>query len=111
MPFHSISEVKRANERLGHFFFDAGSKRFFDSRIGRTLYGGRYFVTSEQFHGSEGSAPRAYTVREAREDGGIETVGEFQAYETREAAIAAIESLLEDEPVTGDPREYLDPSR
>lgn len=81
--FASMADVKRANREHGHYFFEPDTLRFFDSRVGRTLYGGRYFVTSEQFHDGRGySAPRMYTIREALPSGEIKTVGEFQEYET-----------------------------
>lgn len=50
--------------------------RFFRSRVGGTLFGGRYFVTSRQ--GPDGV--RAYTVRAVMDDGCIETMGSFQQY-------------------------------
>lgn len=90
-PFETIEDVKRANAACGHHFFDATTLRFFRSRIGRTLYAGRFFVTSEQF---EDGWPRLYTVREAMPDGSIETLGKFQGFETREAAVAAVRRLV-----------------
>lgn len=96
MPYKDMSEVIRANEKRGDNWFDVDTKRFFRSRIGRTLYGGRYFVTSEQFvapmAGDDG--PRRYSIREVMPDGAINTVGEFQAYTTRADAIRAIKDLL-----------------
>lgn len=89
--FWDMNEVERANADLGHHWFEPSTKRFFRSRIGDTLYGGRYFISSEQFHEA---APRLYTVREANPDGSIDTVGEFQAYDTRTQAVAAIRKLL-----------------
>lgn len=81
--FDSIEDVIRANQAAGQHFFDPATLRFFRSRCGRELYGGLYFVTSEQF---DAHAPRLYTVRKARADGRIETVGEFQQYRSGAAA-------------------------
>ena len=93
--FTDMIEVKSANRVRGHHFFEPGAMRFFRSRIGSALYGGRYFITSEQFEGSNGyRAERAFTVREALTDGTIETVGAFQAYATRAQALGAIRKLL-----------------
>lgn len=96
MPrFDSIAEVKARNKESGRFFFSTSTMRFFDSHIGRKLYGGRFFITSERFHGSNGwSAPREYTIREAHYDGNIDTVGEFGAFANRKVAEAAIKALL-----------------
>lgn len=93
--FTSMRHVREANRDHGHYWFEPATLRFFRSRPGRRLYGGRYFISSEQFVGSNGyRAPRRYTVREVSADGSIDTVGAFQAYETRAQAVAAIRRLL-----------------
>lgn len=77
-PYKSIADIRAANAAAGFHFFERETLRFFDSRIERTVYGGRFFITSEQFHGSDGkSAPRRYTVRVAHDDGSVTTMGEF----------------------------------
>ncbi len=53
--------------------------RFFDTRVLKDVYGGRYFITSERF---DDDTPRLYTVREADDNGRISTVGEFQGHAT-----------------------------
>jgi hypothetical protein len=90
MTFHTIQDVRRHNCRQGFHFFDADTLSFFSSRIGGRLYGGRYFVTSEQ--GPNGI--RAYTIRYANDDGTITTVGDFQSHDTRSQAIAAVRRLV-----------------
>ena len=79
-----IQEVKDANARRGHHFFEPGTMRFFRSRCPLTAYfgpGGTYFVTSEQFVDSRGvRAPRRYTVRQQMPDGSVDTVGPFNKY-------------------------------
>ena len=92
--FDSIAHVRAANYNLGHHWFDKGALRFFGSRVHDKLYGGRYFVSSEQDSGfgSLGAAwggARRYTVRVANSDGSIETVGEFGQYASRSGAHAA----------------------
>lgn len=90
--FWDMNEVERANADLGHYWFSPDTKRFFHSRIGDTLYGGRYFISSECRE--PGETPRLYTIREANPDGSIDTVGDFQEYSTRAQAVRAIERLL-----------------
>ena len=82
--FKSIDEIRKANEAIGHHFFDDDSMAFFGSKVYPTVYGGRYFVTSEKRPRS--SDPRGYTIREAQEDGDIVTVGDFQQFATLNAA-------------------------
>jgi NADP-dependent 3-hydroxy acid dehydrogenase YdfG len=78
----------------GHFF-DRGSMKFFNSRIGQDVYPAKeliYFVTSERFE----QDPRRYTVRSYNvQTGDIDTIGEFQEYRTKAAAIRAIKGLLD----------------
>lgn len=96
--FYDMDDVRRANARRGHHFFESSTLRFFRSRIGTELYGGRYFVTSEQFAPSSGRpAARRYTVREVLPDGSVETVGEFQAYDSGAAARREIQRLLRED--------------
>ena len=58
--------------------------RFFDSRIESKLYSDNTFITSEQ---QSYQHPREYTIRIALNSGvDIESVGEFQQFETLEQA-------------------------
>ena len=92
-----IREIRYTNERSGFHFFDAATLRFFRSRIGSTVYegpGGIYFVTSEQFVGSNGvAAPRSFTVRKFNpETSDVGTAGRFN--ELSRAAANRIAKLL-----------------
>ena len=92
--YRNMDDVRKANADAGHYFFEPGALQFLRSRIGNTLYGGRYFITSEQFVGSDHvAAPRRYTVREVTDEGHIETVGEFQQFSTRAGAVTFIASI------------------
>ena len=87
-----MGAIRAENARIGHHFFSRDTLRFFDSRIPRaTVDGSRYFVTSERF---DYSSPRLYTVRYANTDGSIDTIGKFQGYSTRAAAVAAARRLI-----------------
>jgi hypothetical protein len=85
-----MAEIRRANRQLGHYFFSPETMRFFRSRVGREVIGGRYFVTSEQF---DEVSPRLYTVRRANDDGSIDTASEFQGFTTGREARACAELL------------------
>lgn len=58
--YRDTDDVKLAARNMGSHFFDPDTMRFFGSRIGSAVYGGRFFVTSEQ---REWNTPRRYTVR------------------------------------------------
>lgn len=91
--FQNIDEIKQANAASSQpHWFSPDTMRFFSTRIGRTVYGGRFFITSEQ---RDYSSPRLYTIREAKPDGTIDTVGEFQGYATRAAATRQAQRLAE----------------
>ena len=87
MTYTSIEGIKRANLRNHGHWFDKDTLRFFKSRILPTVYHGKYFISSERY---SSDTMRRYTIRVADENGSIDTVGEFQAYRTRYAAIKAI---------------------
>ena len=94
MTRQTIDEIRRANERLGHHFFERATLRFFRSRILADVFpaadgSGSYFVTSERGPGM----PRRYTVRLSRPDGSVVTAGELQAYGSARAAKAAARYL------------------
>ena len=109
----TVRDAQRVADHLGHKFFDAGAMRFFNSRILSDFYvvesdvnaaGGSlgYFVTSERY---DETTPRGYSVRSFRVtpyDGGrgltdhkafVDTVGEFQGYESARQAKRAAEEL------------------
>ena len=90
-PFRSIYDIKLANRQHGHHWFEPSTIRFFKSRVGDTTYGGRFFVSSEQF---DYKSPRLYSVRVALDDGSVETVGDFQEYASRSGAVSRIKSIL-----------------
>ena len=69
----TIADIKQANRDAGQHYFDRSTMRFFDSKVETQVYegpGGVYFVTSEQFHGSQGSNPRKWTVRQFNPENG-----------------------------------------
>jgi hypothetical protein len=94
--YRDMDAIKSANARAGHHFFEASSMRFFASRVGQSVYGGRYFVTSEQFRDySAGRVDaRRYTIRECDLEGHVRTVGDFQGFGTAAQARSAIKLIL-----------------
>lgn len=91
--FYTVKQVRQANKAIGQHFFDRGTMRFFASRVGRRVYRGCYFISSER---REYDEPRRYTIRRVAEDGRVYTVGNFQAYKSARAARRAIEQLPEE---------------
>lgn len=90
MQIIGMDEIeKRYQPGIGRHWFDADSKRFFRCRLADHGYesacGDVFFVSSEQNQSISGgySYPRLYSVRVLKGPGEIDTVGEFQAYDTR----------------------------
>jgi hypothetical protein len=81
--FTNVTEIKRANRENGFHFFAPDTLRYFHSRTAPGVYGGRLFVTSEQF---DDDTPRAYTVRYAHDDGSIDDASPFQQFDTLDQA-------------------------
>lgn len=98
----NIGIIKANNLLAGQHFFERATMRFFQSRVFSTVYGGKYFITSE----INPSGEKRYTVREAV-DGGkrIKTHG-FFAYRTLSDAKdqARLFALVEGERVWYEPR-------
>ena len=84
MESKTIAQLKQMNKAAGNFFFSAGAKRFFNSRIFPNVYAGKagwYFITSERFEVSPQYPPR-YTVRRIDASGEVHDASEFQQYNT-----------------------------
>lgn len=93
MSYPNLLAVVKANDEIGHHWFEADTMEFFKTRLESDLIDGRYFITSE--HGPYG--PRAFSIRLADEDAHIQTVGEFMEHETLEAATVALEVVRQSE--------------
>jgi hypothetical protein len=97
----TIDRIQQTNRERGFHFFDLSTMRFFRSRILSQTFEGNnavYFVTSEQFVGSEYTAPRKYTVRSFNpESGDIRTVQPFNEL-TCSKALRIARDLAQDQP-------------
>ena len=87
---HTLDQIKRAAYLAGSYWFDRPTLRYFSSRISERVYpvpGGALFVSSEKFKGLYADdGDRLYTVRSCSADGVIDTVGEFQQWNTAKQA-------------------------
>jgi hypothetical protein len=81
--YRDMSQVRAANAEAGFYFFEPDTMRFFRSRVGEEIIGGRFFVSSEK---RDYDAPREYTVRVAMRDGSIGEVGEVGQYSSHGSA-------------------------
>ena len=87
--FYDIDTLARAGS---DYFFSDGTMRFFNTRLMGEVWpvaDGWLFATSEK--GPSGI--RAYSIRKMGEAGNVSTVGGFQQYSTRRAAIVALRKM------------------
>ena len=85
-PLSTISKIRAANKKAGHYFFSPDTRKFFNSKasgIIKTTKAGAFFITSEVIEHSDGSKePKMYKVRFCHLSGIIDTkeIG-FKTYE------------------------------
>lgn len=108
-PYLSIADIKDANQRAGNHWFTPEAMRSFSSKVYEPVYHGRFFISSEQDKYNNDS--REYSIRYADNTGQIQTVGDFQAYATKDKAERALRRFLtgaEPWPLTwrGDPMTF-----
>ena len=88
--YKTIGEIKRKNKEKGGHWFSKNTLEFFRSEVYPKVYDGCFFITSEKFE----DHPRLYTIRQAKSNGDIRTVGEFQAYVSLEHAKDGIRKCI-----------------
>ena len=96
MEIQTIADLRSANKQAGMHWFSPATMRFFKSKVASRLRSGDgktgYFVTSER---QSETRPRLFTIRKADlVTADIDTVGEFQGYATRRAAMAGMDVLV-----------------
>lgn len=101
--YTNIREIKRANARSGAVWFDPDSLEYWGTIVFPAVYGGHYFVTSDQRRGDN---RRTYSVRRCDRDGRIWTVAgicaEFPAFDDGPTADTFARELADsEEPIRG----------
>lgn len=87
-----IAEIRQANKKAGFRFFERATMRFFKTKVVSEVFGSwfaneAFFVTSE----TRPDGVTRYTVRRFDcKTGAVETVGEFQQFTQRSAAVHAM---------------------
>lgn len=92
IPFANVRAFYTGTHPGGHWF-DKGAMRWFKTRLPRVAYqgaAGTLFVTSE----TNPSGQTRFSVRVQKQNGDIDTVGEFHSFATRADAVAEIKRLM-----------------
>lgn len=74
MQFKDVAEIRQANKNSGYYFFDPKTMRFFATKVHAGVYGGRYFITSE--NAGPFDKQRVFVVREAHANGRVTTAND-----------------------------------
>jgi hypothetical protein len=82
----TISKIRAANKKAGHYFFSPETMKFFNSKaygIIKTTKAGAFFITSEVIEHSDRSKEKTYKVRFCHLSGLIDSVEgkAFRSYE------------------------------
>ncbi len=88
--FKTIDEIKSLNKRNGGHFFERSTMKFFASKICETVYGGRYFLTTEKTGFRDKT--RCYTVRRASDSGDVTTVETLSKYADKAEAVRVVKA-------------------
>ena len=98
MLFTTMQALQRANEVAGQHWFSQSAMRFFRTEIESDIMtmrdGRQFFVTSEQFVGSDGVADeRRYSIRWVGADGQVGTFGKFMEYDSKAHALSVLADM------------------
>lgn len=85
----TISQLRALNEKNGGCWFTPDTMRFFKTKIETGIIDGQYFVTSDA-SGFGDSSPRKFTIRSFDAEGSVDTVEEFNKFDTLNDALAAL---------------------
>lgn len=88
--FKSMAELRKKSLSSGNHFFSPANMKFFSSKVETSLIAGRYFITSDRNHRNE----KAFTIRMAKDDASILTVGSFGQFKTKEDAKNYLKKLI-----------------
>ncbi|MEB3023072.1 MULTISPECIES: hypothetical protein [Mycolicibacter] len=90
MGFHDFAEIRKANEAIGHFWFEHDPQR--GHRIETPLLDGRYWIESQWADFDESS--RCYQLVEVSTDGSIKYLLDARRFEGIDEARAELNAIL-----------------
>ena len=91
--FKTMSEVKEANRKIGHVWFDLETMKYFwNTHIHTDLIDGKYFITSEDSYDRKS---RLFSIRQVSEHGAISTLV-FQQFENLSQAEKYLNEIVSD---------------
>lgn len=90
--FNSMKELREANKKIGHFFFDRSSMKLWNLKIETPLYRGTFFITSQK--GNAAKDKRKFKINQAAPNGAISTAGKVGGYNTLDDAKDAVKVLI-----------------
>jgi hypothetical protein len=95
--FDRIEQIEGLNAALGFYFFSPDTMRWFNSKVYDDIYQvkeGVCFITSERDDYLDRQPTRLYTVRIMRLNGRIDSLSEFQQFNTLKQARAFVKAYI-----------------
>jgi hypothetical protein len=92
--FATIEDVQRANEAIGHTWFDKASTEYHGSKVETDVIGGHYFVESQYAELGNHDSGRTFRVVAVAPDGGMQYLRSGEKFDSVDAAVAYIETVM-----------------
>ncbi|WP_336794367.1 hypothetical protein [Gordonia malaquae] len=92
--YNTIDDIKAANTKIGHSWFDPTTTAYHGSRIESEVIGGRYFVESSFGVPGDEDSGRIYRAVEATPTGDVGYLAGGERFASTDAARAYIETVI-----------------
>ena len=92
--YNSIEEIREANQAIGNHWFDADTMAFFNSVIESSIINRCMFISSERMNYMDA---KMYTIRIALPSGQVQTLSDFQQFNSLDYAIDYASNLSIDD--------------
>ncbi|WP_128646310.1 hypothetical protein [Rhodococcus sp. BS-15] len=94
MSYNTIDEIKQANTRLGHSWFDTGTALYHGSSVESEIIGGFYFVESSYRELGNSDSGKVFRAVAASPDGSVQYLSGADTFDTAESAREYIDDIV-----------------
>lgn len=94
MSYNTIDEIKEANTRLGHSWFDNGTALYHGSTVESEIIGGFYFVESSYRELGNTDSGKVFRAVAASPDGNVHYLSDADTFDTADSAREYIDGVV-----------------
>ncbi|MFT7021384.1 MAG: hypothetical protein ACJA07_000461 [Rhodococcus sp. (in: high G+C Gram-positive bacteria)] len=94
MSYTTIDEIKEANTRLGHSWFDNGTALYHGSSVESEIIGGLYFVESSYRELGNSDSGKVFRAVAASPDGSVQYLSGGDTFDTVDSAREYIDGIV-----------------